>query len=164
MPDWQEDARCKDLTVDESAALFFLGRGGSPAKAKAFCAECPVRLNCLQTAVVYGERGIWAGMTDEERDLIAVQVQFVWREEMRLAGQLTVFYQPSARTVSSTDSTQCLYCGAIHGGTCPNTLPPIHNWLQTDENIACIESDETSLAQSNREQSHQPHGVLALNG
>lgn len=37
-------------------------------RAKAVCAACPVRLQCLEQAVESGERfGIWGGLTDTER-------------------------------------------------------------------------------------------------
>ncbi|MEM8618136.1 MAG: WhiB family transcriptional regulator [Actinomycetota bacterium] len=37
-------------------------------RAKAVCAACPVRTDCLDHAVRHGERyGVWGGLTDAER-------------------------------------------------------------------------------------------------
>ncbi len=77
---WRELAACRD----EDPELFFpaprpAGRGRKvrqaikqiairTSKAKAICAACPVRHDCLAHAVVNGERdGIWGGLTEEER-------------------------------------------------------------------------------------------------
>lgn len=35
--------------------------------AKSYCAECPVRIECLRFARRTGQRGVWGGTTDEER-------------------------------------------------------------------------------------------------
>jgi WhiB family redox-sensing transcriptional regulator len=38
------------------------------SRAKAVCARCPVRAECLDMAVANGERyGVWGGLTDAER-------------------------------------------------------------------------------------------------
>lgn len=37
-------------------------------QAKAICATCPVRAECLAVAVAAGERhGVWGGLTSDER-------------------------------------------------------------------------------------------------
>jgi WhiB family redox-sensing transcriptional regulator len=35
--------------------------------AKAVCAECPVRIDCLQYALENNTAGIWGGLTERER-------------------------------------------------------------------------------------------------
>lgn len=41
---------------------------GPPWKAKQLCQQCPVVVECLQTALDdEGLRGVWGGMTDIER-------------------------------------------------------------------------------------------------
>lgn len=35
--------------------------------AKAICARCEFREECLETALANGEEGIWGGLTDDER-------------------------------------------------------------------------------------------------
>jgi hypothetical protein len=80
---WQLLGNCAfdrgDLQADWD--LFFpvvrTGRGAAAyeaevAKAKRMCADCPVRAECLTTAVRLGDDalGIWGGTTKEERDAL----------------------------------------------------------------------------------------------
>jgi WhiB family redox-sensing transcriptional regulator len=54
------------LGVDPS--LFFPERGASSTKAKAVCRGCTVREDCLNYALVRGEKhGIWGGLSERER-------------------------------------------------------------------------------------------------
>ncbi|HVE92192.1 MAG TPA: WhiB family transcriptional regulator [Actinomycetota bacterium] len=70
--DWVIAAACrgkKDLFFppddDQESRVERKSREG---KAKAFCAVCPVRAECLDEALRAGERfGIWGGMTERER-------------------------------------------------------------------------------------------------
>ena len=70
--DWQRDAACRG----ERAAAFYpplkpeakAERLARERIAKAICHACPVRVECLEHAVVHDERyGIWGGLTDAER-------------------------------------------------------------------------------------------------
>lgn len=67
--DWTERAACRGLDPE----LFYpIGTAGPAleqvATAKAVCAECPVRAECLDLAMSAGEaHGIWGGTTPEER-------------------------------------------------------------------------------------------------
>lgn len=61
-----EHGACGDQPVD----LFFPGRGNNAAvdQAKAICATCPHRRQCLAHAIVNGEKyGIWGGTSEKER-------------------------------------------------------------------------------------------------
>src|SRR4030065_1737638 len=61
---WQDDANCRGANAD----LFFPERGASARTAKAICRECQVRAECLEFAIVTGEKfGIWGGMSERER-------------------------------------------------------------------------------------------------
>jgi WhiB family redox-sensing transcriptional regulator len=67
---WRHLAACRELDTN----LFFpVGSKASTviddiAKAKAVCADCPVRLPCLQFALVSNqEYGVWGGYDEEER-------------------------------------------------------------------------------------------------
>lgn len=63
-PEWQADGAC--VGVDPN--VFFPGRGASMATAKAFCRECPVRVECLMFAMNNGEKfGVWGGLSERER-------------------------------------------------------------------------------------------------
>jgi WhiB family redox-sensing transcriptional regulator len=60
---WRMHSRC----VGEDPEIFFKG-GGTTAKAKAICAACPVRQECLELGLEHDERfGIWGGLTWAER-------------------------------------------------------------------------------------------------
>jgi len=62
-PAWMATAPCVGLTH-----LFFPGRGESPAEAKAVCATCPIRAECLDYALDHGVRhGVWGGESERAR-------------------------------------------------------------------------------------------------
>ncbi|HEX7963024.1 MAG TPA: WhiB family transcriptional regulator [Candidatus Saccharimonadales bacterium] len=69
---WRNNAACRNGRKDPE--LFFpIGNSESDViqadQAKQVCAECPVRLACLKTAVDRGERhGVWGGVWFERRD------------------------------------------------------------------------------------------------
>lgn len=65
---WRAHGKCTKLTPEQSDKLFYLTKGKSSRPAKAFCAGCPVRKQCLFFALFYREEGIWAGTTDAERE------------------------------------------------------------------------------------------------
>lgn len=61
---WMRQAACRSVDPE----LFFPGRGESTREAKAACAGCPVRVECLDYAIANGERhGIWGGLSPRER-------------------------------------------------------------------------------------------------
>jgi WhiB family redox-sensing transcriptional regulator len=61
---WQADANCMGADAD----LFFPERGASTRRAKAICGECAAQPQCLEYAIVNGERfGIWGGLSERER-------------------------------------------------------------------------------------------------
>ena len=69
---WQFDAACRG----EDATLVFAPnyfekryeKDGREAKAKAICARCPVRADCLEYSLKVREtHGIWGGLNEVER-------------------------------------------------------------------------------------------------
>ena len=76
-PGWMFDGLCAshpnpDLWYPEKGWDSIRVDGGSARsqvrEAKALCADCPVRLLCLENALQQGERyGIWGGKTERER-------------------------------------------------------------------------------------------------
>jgi WhiB family redox-sensing transcriptional regulator len=66
--DWTDLANC----VGVDAELMFPDRWTDPADAKAVCAGCEVREQCLAQALANGERyGVWGGLTPDERRVLA---------------------------------------------------------------------------------------------
>lgn len=62
--DWHSQANCRGIDPE----LFFPERGGSSAEAKAVCAGCVVREQCLDYALENHERfGIWGGLSERQR-------------------------------------------------------------------------------------------------
>jgi WhiB family redox-sensing transcriptional regulator len=72
--DWRDQSRCKTLEIPTADSLFWLGKGGSPMKAKALCDECPVKRMCLNYSIVHEEVGIWGGTTEKERREILAEM------------------------------------------------------------------------------------------
>jgi WhiB family redox-sensing transcriptional regulator len=61
--DWSAQAACRTTDPDE---LFV--QGAAQNRAKAVCAGCPVRTECLADALDNRvEFGVWGGMTERER-------------------------------------------------------------------------------------------------
>jgi WhiB family transcriptional regulator, redox-sensing transcriptional regulator len=62
--EWQSNARCTEVDPE----IFFPERGGSSKAARAVCAQCEVRLHCLEYALNNKEQfGIWGGTSERER-------------------------------------------------------------------------------------------------
>jgi WhiB family redox-sensing transcriptional regulator len=65
---WMSQALCAQVDMD----LFFPEKGGTTKPAKAICARCDVRPECLRFALNHEERfGIWGGKSERERRRIA---------------------------------------------------------------------------------------------
>lgn len=61
---WQAQALCAQTDPE----AFFPDKGGSTRAAKAVCARCPVRAECLAFALENDERfGVWGGLSERER-------------------------------------------------------------------------------------------------
>ena len=80
---WRDQAACADVNPD----LFFpVGVTGPAipqiARAKAVCAQCPVRSECLEFAITTNqEYGVWGGTSEEERRVL----RRAWRARQRRA-------------------------------------------------------------------------------
>lgn len=64
---WKLEAACKGKAYDPKGRdLFF---GDDVNEAKRICADCPVRLECLDYAIRNSiEDGVWGGQTYQERE------------------------------------------------------------------------------------------------
>jgi hypothetical protein len=61
---WMADAKCAGVDPE----LFFPGRGESAEDAKAVCRACPVRVECLEYALVTNQTlGVWGGTSERQR-------------------------------------------------------------------------------------------------
>jgi WhiB family redox-sensing transcriptional regulator len=61
---WHERARCQGSDPE----MFFDHRKGAERRAKAVCADCPVRLECLTASLSFrAEFGVWGGLSGPER-------------------------------------------------------------------------------------------------
>jgi len=68
---WQSQGACKDM---DTGLFFYEDNERGPDKearieaAKAICAGCPVKVDCLEFALqIKEDYGIWGGLTPEER-------------------------------------------------------------------------------------------------
>lgn len=67
---WRAHARCKGIDPE----VFYPVSDEDSDEAKSICGECPVRLQCLEYAIVARERdGVWGGATEKERRRIIRQ-------------------------------------------------------------------------------------------
>ena len=70
--EWRNSALCRDTSPE----LFFPVGTTGPAlhqisEAKAVCAQCPVKAECLEFALATNQdSGIWGGTSEEERRLL----------------------------------------------------------------------------------------------
>ena len=63
-----DSALCTKLTVEQADAIFFVEAGKNAREAKALCAQCPVRRDCLDRSLMFPQMdGVWAGKTTRER-------------------------------------------------------------------------------------------------
>lgn len=61
---WKAHGKCRGCDPN----LFYPERGTSTREAKAVCAACTVRTECLEYSLANGERfGIWGGASERER-------------------------------------------------------------------------------------------------
>jgi WhiB family redox-sensing transcriptional regulator len=69
--EWWESAGCQEADPDIFFPMSSAGRGrDEAARAKAICAACQVRRQCLQFALAtHQAHGVWGGTTEEERRL-----------------------------------------------------------------------------------------------
>lgn len=64
MQSWQRSASCAGL----ESSIFYPPTDEESGHAKAVCAECPVRQDCLEFAITVREKeGVWGGATAAER-------------------------------------------------------------------------------------------------
>jgi WhiB family transcriptional regulator, redox-sensing transcriptional regulator len=98
--EWWSLAACQHADPD----LFFpvSGRGAARAQigdAKAVCARCPVRSDCLHYALAAGPvQGVWGGTSEEERRLLRQRQAKARVRAARQPGATTPARRPGATT------------------------------------------------------------------
>jgi len=72
LAEWWSLAACRHVNPDLFFPASVTGPGRAQAAgAKAVCARCPVRRDCLRYALAAGSvQGVWGGMSEEERRLL----------------------------------------------------------------------------------------------
>jgi WhiB family transcriptional regulator, redox-sensing transcriptional regulator len=68
--DWRWDAACQGMDTELWFPVSPWPKGPELQRvqqAQAVCAACPVRMQCLRYATRRGERGVWGGLTEEQR-------------------------------------------------------------------------------------------------
>lgn len=66
-PAWMAEAACRGV----DPGLFYPERGASTRVPKSICADCPVKVTCLDYAIEQGERtGVWGGTSERQRRTI----------------------------------------------------------------------------------------------
>ena len=79
--DWWHSAECLQYT---GVVDFFPARGESARDAKAVCAMCAVKNDCLEYAMRFDQLcGVWGGMSERERRQLRRE-----RKHSRLAAEL----------------------------------------------------------------------------
>ncbi len=67
---WMADGKCRELPPE----TFFPSDGVGVEIARRICADCPVKLACLEYALYNRiEHGVWGGASERERRRIARQ-------------------------------------------------------------------------------------------
>lgn len=65
---WVTQAKCSGLAGPIASKIFFPSQGESLVPARALCAACPVREECLDYALRTRQtHGVWGGKSEEER-------------------------------------------------------------------------------------------------
>lgn len=82
-----DDWRLQALCAQADAAQFFPDKGQSPLAALKICADCPVRVECLNFAMENDERfGVWGGMTERGRRQLRRERQEAADGQARVSG------------------------------------------------------------------------------
>jgi hypothetical protein len=93
--DWQKDSLCRKENPED----YFTGQGQNPTDARKVCPRCPVRQECLDYAIMYGEKGFWGGLTERERSKLPA-VGFIRRTLILEAKSLGLYEdRPSIETL-----------------------------------------------------------------
>jgi WhiB family transcriptional regulator, redox-sensing transcriptional regulator len=105
---WRTYARCLELDLDER--LMFFGDSPHPItaqsqykRARLFCYDCPVQVDCLQWSLINKERvGVWGGLTESQRRRYAIP--FFQKFGMNDETTMSLLMAPSIRPQQAGDT------------------------------------------------------------
>lgn len=103
-PGWWDRAACRGM----DPAMFFPERGDAVDAAKAICAQCPVRIECLDYALDHKIRhGVWGGMSERQREKVrrGIRTQSVIYDMLEYPSTVTQLAERSGRTPDSVQSS-----------------------------------------------------------
>lgn len=81
---WREAAACRGM----DASIFFPDSEEDAGPARAICAACPVREECLDFALTSRQdEGVWGGLTETERRRLRRRRQDAARTARRRSGE-----------------------------------------------------------------------------
>ena len=72
---WQQDSLCLEMGNE----LFFSKKEADLNAAKLICSMCPVQRECLNYAIRTRSKGLWGGLTAEERFDLRIAAQWIDR-------------------------------------------------------------------------------------
>lgn len=122
--DWKDEGLCAQTDPE----AFFPEKGGSTREAKSICRVCPVRHECLWTALEAKERfGIWGALSERER--------------RHLLRQLPALTSP-VRDAAALDAVSWLYAHISAAKLDPSV---IENWLATPHLLARLTNAATAV-------------------
>jgi WhiB family redox-sensing transcriptional regulator len=121
---WTARAACVGVDGD----VFFPDKGGTATAAKAICAGCAVRVECLDYAVRWGIRfGVWGGMTERER------------RQLTRSGKPRRLPPPHGTTARYAHGCRCDECGEA------NRLAQRYRHLNLFDNPDAVRVDEIQV-------------------
>ncbi len=85
--DWRARGACRSADPDLFFPISSIGASSRQEnRAKAVCAGCPVRTDCLQYALDSGQaHGVWGGLGESERARLRRNRQRAYRQRAALA-------------------------------------------------------------------------------
>ena len=99
--DWFDDAACREIDTD----IFFPTSEAQADEAKAICAVCPVREECLEYALeIRPGDGVWGGLTATERHRLIRRRQKAARKSREARPAPTHWFSASTGTTREVAS------------------------------------------------------------
>ncbi len=109
VPEWMTGGVCAQVDPE----LWFPEKGGSTREAKALCARCPVRPECLAYALAHDERfGVWGGASERARRRMRRSVSTRQGAPVRALDKRTGVIRQLATTLTDPEIAGRLGCSS----------------------------------------------------